>query len=85
MRVGGVDIVDLEPHRHAVRRNAGLLLQEDCEPFAVVQCGRAAVGNLELDLEPERRDIPVARALEIADGEIEMIELHHRSPPRSGE
>ena len=55
----------------------GLFLQEDREALAVLQRHRAAVGDLELDLEAERRDVPVARPVEVADRQVEMVELHH--------
>src|ERR1700730_11094970 len=77
-----VDIVDLEPQRGAVRADSRLFLQEDREALAVLQRHGAAGGDLELDFEAERRDVPVARAVEIADREVEMVELHHDAKRR---
>src|SRR5216683_810040 len=72
-----VDIVDLEPQRGAVRHDSWFFLQEDREALAVLQRHGAAGGNLELDFQAERGNVPVARPVEIADREVEVVELHH--------
>src|SRR5262249_5462421 len=72
-----VDIVDLEPQRNTVVGDLRLLLQKDRKAFAVLQRHCAPVGHLELDLQAERRGVPVARPVEVADRQAEMIELHH--------
>src|SRR5882757_3052833 len=74
---GRVDIVDLEPQRGAVRGDPRLFLQEDREALAILQRHGAAGGDLELDLETERGDVPVARAVKVAHREVEVVELHH--------
>src|SRR5882757_7675565 len=72
-----IDIVDLEPQRGAVRAGSRLLLQEDREALAVLQGHSAAGGDLEFDLQAERGDVPVARPVEVAHREVEVVELHH--------
>ena len=56
-----VDIVDLEVER-ALRDRLRSLGEDDGE--VVVTDGRdAGIGELELDFEPERRDVPIGRPL----------------------
>jgi hypothetical protein len=66
----------------AVGHDVRPLLQEDREPLAVLQRHSTAGGDLELDLQAERLDVPRARAIEAADPQGEMIELHHEEKRR---
>src|SRR5258708_4572525 len=77
LRIGRVDIVDLEPQGAAVGSRDVGFLQENGKAVAVAQRDSAPVGHVELDGEAQRADIPVARAVEVADREIEVVELHH--------
>src|SRR5260370_35539075 len=72
-----IDIADLEPQRGAVRRDSRLFLQEDREALAVLQRHGAAGGDLELDFQAERGDVPVARPVEIPGRGAEWGVLHH--------
>src|SRR5207302_5005394 len=77
LRIGRVDILDLEPQGAAVGPRTVGFLQEDGEAVAVAQRHGAPVGHVEFDRKAQCADVPVARAFEIADREIEVVELHH--------
>src|ERR671911_152570 len=57
---GPVDVVNLEPERDAVRHHVRPLLQEDRKARAVLQRHRVTGGDLELDLQAERCNVPLA-------------------------
>src|SRR5262245_61134526 len=79
----GIDVRDPEVQGTAVRLNGtGRLLQEDREVVAVPDGDRLAVGDLELDRQAERADVPATGALDVRDRNGEMVELHHGPGPQ---
>src|SRR5205814_10183415 len=68
-------------HSFPTRRSSDLrrrcLLEEDREIIAVLHRDGLPSGNLELDLQAERPDVPVARPPRVRDRNREVIELDH--------
>src|SRR5437867_9824120 len=79
--IQALDVTDLE-RQHAARpaRPAGRLGEEQREVELVLHRDRATLGNLELELQPERRDVPVTRLLAVTHGDREVVELDHGPP-----
>jgi len=76
----GLDVAHLE-RQHAARppRASGCLGQEQRETVLVLHGRGPPLWDLELELEPERLDVPIARFLAIGHRDRQVIELDHAS------
>src|SRR4029453_3103505 len=84
LRVGGVDIVDLEPQRASGgSRHGPRGLDEDGEAFAALERDRLPGRPLALDLHAERVHVPPSGAGHVGHGKPEMVELEHASLPHA--
>ena len=78
----GVNLGNLKPEGAAIWPDrVADLLEEDREIGAVLERDRLSIRNLELDLQPERADLPVAGASQVCHRDPEMVELHHDAWP----
>src|SRR6267142_5219226 len=83
----GLDVADLERQNAAWPPRSARRLGEEQREAELVLHGRGApLWNLELELEPERLDVPVARLLAVGHRDRQVVELDHASSvgPPSG-
>src|SRR5262245_10200560 len=78
----GLDVPDLE-RQHAARppRASGRLGEEQREIELVLDGRRAPLGDLELELQPERLRVPLTRLITVAHGDREVVQLDHLPSP----
>src|SRR5262245_46516066 len=82
----GLDVPDLE-RQHAARppRPAGRLGEEQREIELVLYGNRPPLGDLELELQPERVHVPLTRLLTVAHRDGEVVQLDHAPSPWRGQ
>src|SRR5262245_27968251 len=80
--VVGLDVADLE-RQHAARpsRPAGRLGEEQREIELVLDGHRPSLGDLELELQPERLRVPLTRLVTVAHCDREVVQLDHAPSP----
>src|SRR6185503_1564344 len=82
----GLDVPDLEG-QHAARPPgpSGRLGEEQREIELVLHGNRRPLGDLELELQPERAHVPLTRLLTIAHRDREVVQLDHAPSPWRGQ
>src|SRR6266850_1808546 len=82
----GLDVADLE-RQHAARppRSAGRLGEEQRETELVLYRGGPPLGDLELELQPERLHVPLTRLVTVAHRDREVVQLDHEPSPWRGQ
>src|SRR5262245_44174622 len=82
----GLDVPDLE-RQHAARppRPSGRLGEEQREIELVLDGGRPPLGDLELELQPERLRVPLTRLVTVAHRDREVVQLDHAPSPWRGQ
>src|SRR4029453_17752258 len=82
----GLDVPDLE-RQHAARppRPSGRLGEEQREIELVLHRRRPPLGDLELELQPERLHVPLTRLVTVAHRDREVVQLDHAPSPWRGQ